>query len=140
MTPAMLIPSPLASASPDAVAVATVIAARVLPEAWACAPLVADMKAMRAQVAGRGGKVRNQMCQAEYARVAAGRMSGVMDQDLRLSEAWLANRQPLAGVTARLSLPGCRRRPALAVVAGESCYDMAWRPGARGTPTALRCW
>ncbi len=59
MIPAMLIPCPLASAHPNAIAVATVVAAHVLPEAWARAPLIAAMKAMHAQEAGRGGKVRN---------------------------------------------------------------------------------
>jgi hypothetical protein len=114
MTAAMLIPSPLASARPDAVAIAA--AARVLPEAWSRAPLVADVKAVRAQEAGRGGKVGN----AEYARVTAGWTPGVMDKDLRRSKAWLANRRPLAGVMARLSSPARRRRPVVAVVAGAS--------------------
>jgi hypothetical protein len=95
MTPAMMIPSPLASARPDAVAVAVAVAARVLPEAWAHAPLVADVKAVRVQEAGQGGKVRNRTCQAEYASVTAGRTPGVMNQDLRRSEAWLANRRAL---------------------------------------------
>jgi hypothetical protein len=61
MTTAMLIPSPLASARPNAVAVAT----HVLPKAWACTHLVADVKGVRAQEAGREGKVGNQMCQAK---------------------------------------------------------------------------
>jgi hypothetical protein len=120
MTPAMMIPSPLASARPDAVAVAAAVAARVLPEAWARAPLVADVKAVRAQEAVQEGKVRNRKCQAEYARVTAGRTPGVMDQDLRRSKALLANRQPLAGVMAGLSSPARRRRPVVAVVAGAS--------------------
>jgi hypothetical protein len=63
MTPVMLIPSPLASACPDAIAVAiaaaVAVATRVLPEAWAHTPLVADVKAMRTQEAGVGEKVRN---------------------------------------------------------------------------------
>ncbi len=53
MTAAMLIPSPLISAHPDVIA----IPALVLPEVWACAPLVADVKVVHAQEAGRGGKV-----------------------------------------------------------------------------------
>jgi hypothetical protein len=44
-----------------------------------------------------------------------------MDQDLHRSEAWLANRQPLAGVMAGLSLPARHRRPVVAVVARASC-------------------
>ncbi len=92
-----------------------------MPEAWARAPLVADVKAVHTQEAGRGGKVRNQKCQVEYARVTAGRTLGVMDQDLRWSEVWLPNRQPLAGVMAGLSLPARRRRPVVAVMAGASC-------------------
>ncbi len=67
------------------------------------------------------GKVRNQNCQAENAHVTAGKMLGVMNQDLHWSKAWLANRQPLAGVMDGLSLLACRRRPVIAVVAGASC-------------------
>ncbi len=119
MTPAMMIPSPLVSARHDAVAVAAAVAARV-PEAWARAPLVADVKAVRAQEAGREGKVRDRTYQVEYASVTAGRTPGVMDQDLRRSEAWLANSQPLVGVMAGLSSPARRRRPVVAVVAGAS--------------------
>ncbi len=52
MTPAMMIPSPLASAHPNAATAATAIAAHVLPKAWARAPLVANMEAMHAQEAG----------------------------------------------------------------------------------------
>ncbi len=95
MTPMMMIPSPLASAHPDAVAVATAVAARVLPKAWAHAPLVGNVKALRAQEAGQGGKVRNQTCQVEYASVTAGQMPGVTDQDLHWFEVWLANRWAL---------------------------------------------
>jgi hypothetical protein len=79
------------------------------------------VKAVHAQEAGRGGKVRNQECQAEYARVTIGRTPGVMDQDLHRSEAWLASHQPLAGVMAGLSSPACCRRPVVAVLAGASC-------------------
>jgi hypothetical protein len=67
----------------------------MFPEAWARVPLVADVKDVRAQEAGRGGKVRNRTCQAEYASVTAGRTPGVTDQDLRQSEAWLANHRAL---------------------------------------------
>jgi hypothetical protein len=56
MTPAMMIPSPLASACPDAIAIAAAVIACVLLEAWAHTPLVADVKAVHAQEAGRGGK------------------------------------------------------------------------------------
>jgi hypothetical protein len=121
MTPAMMIPSPLASARPNAVAVAAAVAAHVLPEAWAHAPLVAEMKAVRTQEAERGEKVRNQKCQADYAHITAGRTTRVMDQDLCQSKAWLANRQPLAGVMAGLSSSARRHRPVIAVVAGASC-------------------
>jgi hypothetical protein len=38
------------------------------------------------------------LCRAEYASVTAGRMPGVTDQNLRRSEAWLGNRQCLAGM------------------------------------------
>jgi hypothetical protein len=37
-------------------------------------------------------------CLAEYASITAGRMPGVMDQDLRRSEAWLGKHWRLAGV------------------------------------------
>jgi hypothetical protein len=93
MTPVMMIPSPLASARPNPIAVATT--ACVLPEAWACTPLVANVKAVCTQEAGQGGKVRNRTCQAEYASVTTGLMPGVTDQDLRQSKAWLANRRAL---------------------------------------------
>jgi hypothetical protein len=93
----------------------------VLPKAWASAPLFTDVKAVHAQEAGRGGNIRNQKCQEEYAHVTTGRMPGVMDQDLHQSKAWLANRQHLAGVMAGLSLPARRRMPIVAVVTGASC-------------------
>jgi hypothetical protein len=120
MSPTLMIPSPLASAHPNAVAVAAAVAAHVLLEAWGCTPLVADMKAMRVQEAGRGGKVRNQKCQAEYARITTGQTPGVMDQDLRRSEMWFANCQPLTGMMAGLLLPAHHRRPIIVVVAGAS--------------------
>ncbi len=43
-----------------------------------------------------------------------------MDQDLHQSKAWLANRQPLVGVMAGLSLLACRLRPVVMVLAGAS--------------------
>ncbi len=89
----------------------------MLPKAWARTPLVADVKAVHAQEAGQGGKVKNQKCKVEYACVTAGRMPGVMGQDLRQSKAWLSNRQPLAGMMARLSSPARCRRPVVVVVA-----------------------
>ncbi len=92
-----------------------------MPEAWAHAPLVADVKTVNAQEAGQGGKVRNQKYQAENACVTAGRTLGVMDQDLRQSEAWLANRQPLMGMMAGLLLPARHHRLVVTVVAGASC-------------------
>jgi hypothetical protein len=121
MTPAMMIPSPLASTRHNVVAVAAAVAARVFPKAWARAPLVRDVKTVHPQEAGRGGKVRNRTCQVEYASVTAGRTPGVIDQDLCRSKAWLTNRQPLTGVMARLSLPACCHRPVVAVMAGASC-------------------
>jgi hypothetical protein len=60
-------------------------------------------------------------CQAEYARIIARRMPGVMDQDLHQSKAWLANHRPLTGLMARLSSPASHRRPIVMVVAGASC-------------------
>jgi hypothetical protein len=62
----------------------------------------------------------HQKCQAEYACITAGRMPGVMNQGLRQSEAWLANRQPLVGMMAGLPLLACRHRPIIGVVARAS--------------------
>jgi hypothetical protein len=39
-----------------------------------------------------------QSCRAEYASVTTGRTTGVTDQNMRRSEAWLCNRRRLAGV------------------------------------------
>ncbi len=121
MTPAMLILSPLVSAHPDAIAVAATVSARVLPEAWARPPHVANVKAVHAPEAGQGGKFRNQTCQVKYAHVTAGQTPGVMDQNLRWSKAWLANCRSLVGVMAGLLLLAYRRRSVDAVVARASC-------------------
>ncbi len=62
---------------------------------------------------GEGGTGFAPSCQAENASVTAGRTPGVMDQDLRRSEAWLGNRRRLTGairaVVAGL-LPQAHRR------------------------------
>ncbi len=126
MTPTMMIPSPLASACPECCCRHRChcrhCRRRHLCDAQGLGlyPLVANVKAMHAQEAGKGGKVRNQKCQAKYARITNSWMPEVMDQDLRRAKAWLANCQPLVGMMARLLLPACCRRPVIVVMTGAS--------------------
>jgi hypothetical protein len=80
------------------------------------------------RVGGRGGgggvsfaaRQPRLSCRVEYARVTSSRTTGVTDQDLHQSEAWLANRWPLMGVMARLTLLACHCRPVVAVMARRS--------------------
>jgi hypothetical protein len=67
--------------------------------------------------AGFAAQLLPKSCRAEYASVTASRTPGVTDQDMRRSEAWLGNRQCLAGVIG-VSLPAIRCRPIVVVVAG----------------------